>query len=246
MHLIERHFVVTKRTLLPATSLGVSSPASESKVSITGRVLGEDWARTEEGVRVAVVLSKSRSWESTGISLSLGHRDHGTFPLGEDSTSHLTILGLTHLYSEKGNESKLTLLEFENLREIRGKTPRLSQRLEISWQDMPRTDSLEGFVAQFETGASTRLAGSTWLSVMAGLSLSNDTAHVIRPLGSLQALWLSHDFTIGIGYRTTGGDNSGIFSSASLRFAEKTHLSLQLIDSEKNGLRTELSLSRRL
>jgi hypothetical protein len=246
MQLIERHFGVTKRTLLPATSLGESSATAISKVGVSGRVIGKDWARTEEGVRVAGVFAKSLAGESAGISLGLGHRDHATSPLGEESTSHLAILSLTHLYGEKGNESKLTLLEFENLREIRGKTPRLSQRLEISWQDMQRTDSLEGFVAQFETGASTRLAGSTWLAAMAGLSLSDDTAHVIRPLGSVQALWLSHACTIGIGYRTTGGDNAGIFSSASFRLAEKTHLSLQLIDSEKSGSRTELSLSRRL
>ena len=143
------------------------------------------------------------------------------------------------------SETRVTLLEFENLREISGEKPRLSQRLEVSWQDSQRVDALEGFVAQFETGAATRFTNTPWLAGMAGISLSESTDQVIRPLASLQILQIKSAGAMGLGYRTTGGDDAGVFASASLRLINKTYLNIELADSRKTASRTEISVSRR-
>jgi hypothetical protein len=245
MQVIEGHFEVSKRMIMPATALSDDSQDSVGRTPISTRQLDKDWASTEEGVRIAAVFSTSAAGESAGVALSLGHRDHGTLPLGEDSTNRLCILGITHLSGMPNSETRVTLLEFENLREISGEKPRLSQRLEVSWQDSQRVDALEGFVAQFETGAATRFSNTTWLAGMAGISLSESTDQVIRPLASLQILQIKSAGAMGLGYRTTGGDDAGVFASASLRLINKTYLNIELADSRKTGSRTEMSVSRR-
>lgn len=245
MQVIEAHFEVSRRTIMPAAALSDIGQDSLSPTAMLTRQLDKDWASTEEGVRLAAVFATSAAGESAGVALSLGHRDHGTLPLGEDSTNRLCILGLTHLTGKPNSETRVTLLEFENLREIGGDKPRLSQRLELSWQDLQRADGLEGFVAQFETGAATRLTNTIWLAGMAGISLSDYTRQVIRPLASIQILQIKSAGTIGLGYRTTGGDDAGLFALASLRLLNKTYLNIELADSKKAGSRTEISVSRR-
>lgn len=206
VQLIESHFEITERQRLPAQSW--ERPA-EHPPTARPEPLKPGWAATEEGVAVTPLAGLVHGRWHPGLRAELGHRTHATRPVGETSSHRLGILRVTHLDGQEGDCTDVQLLEFESLREFRGERPRLSQRLEIGHAELPRIHGLRGWMAEMETGVSTRPTQDVWISVMAGLTLAEGSPGIARPCLSTRLSWTGDRLSLQATHRTTGGDKQG-------------------------------------
>lgn len=231
MDAIRRHFELVDTRYIPPNAEWSGRPGTAQRQG-TAPVPPE--ARTEEGVSVmpAIAFNEGRTW--SGAVLSLGQRGHGTLPLGSGSTTKLTILELAAFATGDETQAGVRLLELETLREILGKSPRLSQRLEIGWSRLPRADGLKDWIGQFETGGSTLIANKVWLSAMGGLSVSEGSLGPVRPLGSLRLTLPTEKISATAAFVSTGASSEGVELGASLRLFKGCELSTKLIKAKND------------
>lgn len=217
VQLVEAHFDAQGRRRLPAQSW---ERAAEPQVTRQPETLDPGWAATEEGVAVMPLLARLQGKWRPGLRAELGHRAHATLPLGETSSHRLGILRVTHLEGAEGDATDVQLLDFESLREFRGERPRLSQRLEIGWAELPRIHGLRGWMAEAETGVATQPREHLWLSAMAGLTLTEGAPGLARPCLSARLSWSGDILSLQATHRSTGGDKNGWEVGAAVRFSK--------------------------